>query len=180
LTAKKLSFKIEKEVGKMSTRVEVTVKFGDKEITLLGPEDFVQREVERLAHLAIGEQGSPALGQAATLSGTAVTKAANLIERDFVSQKQPSGHSEIVAVLAYVLTNNGQSEFTEEDVRRAYLRAAVRPPKVVSQALRDAKNLNDYIERGSKPGTYRLSPHGERTVLFDLPRHRDEESSKRR
>lgn len=77
---------------------------------------------------------------------------------------------ETVAVLAFGLTVNGKEEFTDEDIRKAYIRAGVRPPKVVSQAIRDAKNRGDFIEPGSKRGTFRLSPHGDRTVRFDLPR----------
>jgi hypothetical protein len=84
--------------------------------------------------------------------------------------KKPRGHAEIVAVLAFGLADAGTEEFTEVDVRRAYIQAGVRPPKVVAQALRDAKNKQDYIEAGKKRGTYRLSPHGDRTVRFDLPR----------
>jgi hypothetical protein len=73
-------------------------------------------------------------------------------------------------VLAFGLTESGTKEFTEEDVRRAYIRADVRPPKSVSQALRDAKSKFDYIATGSKRGTYRLTNHGDRTIRFDLPR----------
>ena len=87
-----------------------------------------------------------------------------------VEAKRPKGHSETVAVLAFCLSQGGAPEFSEEDIKRAYLRAKVRPPKVVSQAIRDAKNNFDYIEAGSKRGMYRLSNHGDRTVRFDLPR----------
>ena len=52
-------------------------------------------------------------------------------ERDFIQAKQPQGHSETIAALAYYLTESGLPEFTEEDVRRAYTGAGVRPPKVV-------------------------------------------------
>lgn len=91
-------------------------------------------------------------------------------ERDFVAEKKPRGHGETVAVLAFCLRESGTLEFTADDMRRAYIRAAVRPPKVVAQALRDAKNKYELIETGSKKSTFRLSAHGERTVLFDLPR----------
>jgi hypothetical protein len=50
------------------------------------------------------------------------------------------------------------------------VRANVRPPKVISQALRDAKNSFDYLEPASKRGHFKLSHHGDRTVRFDLPR----------
>jgi hypothetical protein len=77
---------------------------------------------------------------------------------------------ETVAVLGFALTQAGIQEFTAEDIRRAYLRAGIRPPKVVAQALRDAKNRMDYIEFGGRRGLYSLSAHGDRTVRFDLPR----------
>jgi hypothetical protein len=87
-----------------------------------------------------------------------------------VELKKPRGHSELVAVLAFGLAESGIQEFSESEMRRAYIRAEVRPPKVVSQALRDAKNKQDYVESGKKRGTYKLSSHGDRTVRFDLPR----------
>jgi hypothetical protein len=90
--------------------------------------------------------------------------------RDLVAFKQPKGHSEMVAVLAFGLAETGIVEFTEEEMRRAYIQAGARPPKVVSQALRDAKNKQDYIETGKKRGTYKISNHGDRTIRFDLPR----------
>jgi len=92
------------------------------------------------------------------------------MERELAEAKRPSGHLETVAVLAFALAQSGIEEFTEAEMRRAYLRAGIRPPKVVAQALRDAKNRMDYIEPGHKRGTYRLSQHGDRTVRFDLPR----------
>lgn len=148
----------------MTKRIEVGLTIGDRKVTLEGPEDFVREEVERLANLAPIGDTADSKPAAAPTENTALT------EQEFVAQKKPHGHGETVAVLAHFLTKSGQAEFTPDDIRRAYIRANVRPPKVVSQALRDAKNLNDYIERGSKKGTFRLSPHGERKVLFDLPR----------
>jgi hypothetical protein len=62
--------------------------------------------------------------------------------------------------------------FTVEDIRKAYIRAGVRSPKVVTRAPRDAKNRADFIDPGSKKGTFKLSPHGDRTVRFDLPKQK--------
>ncbi len=104
----------------------------------------------------------------AAVSSNAV-KEQQLSERQLVDQKQPQGHGETVAVLAFCLREAGMIEFTADDIRRAYIRAGVRPPKVVAQALRDAKNKYDLIESGAKRSTFRLSPHGERTVMFGLP-----------
>ena len=86
-----------------------------------------------------------------------------------ITAKKPKGHHEIVAVLAFCLTEAGQADFGEDEIRRAYIRADVRPPKVISQALRDAKNAHDFLESAGR-GRYRLSAHGDRTVRFDLPR----------
>jgi len=146
--------------------IKVTVTFDDRNITLEGPEDFVKAEIQRLTTpVAHGLTAT-----ATRLSEASVSDNSPVIERDLIASKQPKNQMEIVAVLGFCLTENGQEEFTEADIKRAYLRAEVRPPKVISQALRDAKNNFDYIKTGSKRGTYTLSTHGDRTVRFDLPR----------
>jgi hypothetical protein len=152
----------------MTKRIEVTLTFGDKKVSLEGPEDFVREEVERLVH---GPSGAVAAAGPQTAPPEAPSSPQT--ERQLVEQKLPDGHAEIVAVLAFSLRERGVTEFTAEEIRKAYIRANVRPPKVVAQALRDAKNKYELIEPGTTKGTYRLSPHGERTVLFDLPRRRE-------
>jgi hypothetical protein len=154
----------------MTKIIEVTITIGDRKITLEGPEDFVRQEVERFANApGAGEVGvqKPVLAMRPESTDSESTSAT---ERAFVAAKMPRGHNETVAVLGYFLTKNGHAEFSADEIRRAYIRAGVRPPKVVAQALRDAKNVNDYIERGSKVGSYKLTEFGERTVMFDLPR----------
>jgi hypothetical protein len=144
-------------------RIEVTVTLGEKQVTLAGPEAFVRAEVQRLTNL-IASSANPATSHGETTEGLPPT------ERELLALKQPSGHPETVTAFAYLLKERGQFEFTHEDIRRCYARAGARPPKVMQQALRDARNLHDYLEAGSKQGAFRLSPHGERTVEFDLPR----------
>lgn len=151
----------------MESAIEVTVTIGDKQITLKGPESFVRAEVQRITNVIAGNVASPVSSPA---TDVAVTKDLPTTERAFIASKRPRGHAEIVATLGYFLAKNGQPEFTAEDIRRAYARAGIRPPKVIAQALRDSKNLNDYLEPGEERGSFRLSPHGERTVEFDLPR----------
>ena len=146
--------------AQMTTRIEVKVTIGDKQVTIEGPEEFVRSEVQRLTNIIAA--GAP--GRVPSETGT------TLSDREFVASKKPSNHAETVAVLAYLLAQTGQAEFTAADMRRAYARAGVRPPKVMDQSLRDAKNLNDYLEKGSARGAFRLSPHGSRTVEFDMPR----------
>ncbi|MFB3778835.1 MAG: hypothetical protein ACE141_14550 [Bryobacteraceae bacterium] len=149
----------------MGDSIEVTLKFGDKEVRLIGPEVFVRDEVRHLtASLGLGVTG-PGSGVVPSCAPVPAHGEAGLVE-----EKQPANHAETVAVLAYALKSSGVEEFSETDMLRAYKRARLRPPKVVGQAIRDAKNLFDYVEVGSKRGTYRLSHHGERTVEFDLPR----------
>jgi len=141
--------------------IKVTLEIDDRRITLEGPEDFVKAEVARLttptapypAHVKPSDGSTPAQ-----------------TEREIVAAKRPKNQTETVAVLGFCLLEHGKNEFTEADVKKAYLRAGVKPPKVIAQALRDAKNNFDFIESGSKRGTFRLSAHGERTVRFDLPR----------
>lgn len=149
----------------MTEKIKVTVTIDDRQVTLEGPEDFVRSEVQRLTNILVPSGPSRAPGGSAE---TGIPPS----DREFVSLKKPSNHAETVAVLAYLLTQAGQIEFTADDVRRAYARAGVRPPKVMDQSLRDAKNLNDYLERGGSRGTFRLSPHGIRTVEFDLPKEK--------
>src|SRR5947208_2466724 len=144
--------------------IKVSVELEDRRVTLEGPRDFVEGEVRRLNDLLAGRktlEGSPASHGAPGMS-------AGESERDFLVAKKPKGHLETVAALGFFLTENGQTEFTEEDIRRAYIRAGVRPPKVVAQSLRDAKNHKDFIQRGSAPGKYRLTHHGDRFVRIDL------------
>jgi hypothetical protein len=148
--------------------ITVTLTVDDKRITLQGPEAFVRAEVQRLtdsitsARPAERGSGEPRQDQE--------REAGHLTESKLMEVKRPSNHPETVAVLAYCLKQQGTVEFNEDDIRRGYLRARVRPPRVVGQAIRDAKNVFDYIEAGSGRGVFRLSHHGETTVLFDLPR----------
>lgn len=153
----------------MSKRIKVSVSIDDRTVTLEGPEDFVREEVARLTGRTENLTGP--LGSGRGIGGTATP---SLSEKEMVAQKRPKGHAETVAVLAMGLRDGGLIEFRPQDMRKAYIRAGVRPPKVMAQALRDAKNKYEFLETGASRATYRLSPFGERTVLFDLPRKRAE------
>jgi hypothetical protein len=143
---------------------KATITLGDSKITFEGSAGFVEAQIEKFA--ATQNAANTPSNTGAGNSHSAQTST----EKQLVAEKRPRGHHEIVTVLAFALTESGKKEFTEEDVRRAYIRADVRPPKSVSQALRDAKSKFDYITTGSKRGTYRLTNHGDRTIRFDLPR----------
>jgi hypothetical protein len=146
-----------------SDTFKATIQMGDKSITFEGPRDFVEEQVARYTGLLPSKQ------QALATPGS---NGSNPIqqERDLIQAKRPQGHSETIAVLAYHFAGSGIAEFSEEDMRRAYIRAGVRPPKIMGQALRDAKNRYDYVETGRGRGRYRLTAYGDRTVRFDLPR----------
>ncbi|MGA3012183.1 MAG: hypothetical protein ABSD72_18150 [Terracidiphilus sp.] len=148
----------------MQDSCKATITLGDSKITFEGPSEFVQAQVEKFAAM---QPAGTLLGDNA--DGTE-RPARRLTEKQLVIEKRPRGHHEIATVLAFALTESGMKEFSEEEIRRAYIRADVRPPKYVSQALRDAKSKYDYITTGSKRGMYRLTNHGDRTVRFDLPR----------
>jgi hypothetical protein len=147
--------------------VKGTIQFEDKRITLEGPRDFVEMMVSRYVELTKPQAKKSEVGNS---SGNPIATTGG--ERNLIAAKQPHGHHEIVAVLAFALTEAGTSVFTEYDIRRAYIRAGVRPPKVVAQALRDAKNKFEYVELAGKRGQYRLTNHGDRVVRFDLPAQR--------
>jgi len=155
----------------MSKRIKVSVSVDDRTVTLEGPEDFVREEVARLTG---GHENPSRPSHVPQSSGDASPR---LSEKELIAQKGPKGHAETVAVLALALRDGGLAEFKPQDMRKAYIRAGVRPPKVMAQALRDAKNKYEFLEAGAAKATYRLSPHGERTVLFDLPRKNAEAKS---
>jgi len=140
--------------------VKATIEYEDKRITFEGPSEFVESQVKLFT-----TKESKKISTHVSTNVPTDNSPARLVK-----EKLPKGHHEIVAVLAFSLAEQGLDEFSEEDMRRAYLHAHIRPPKVIGQALRDAKNKYDLILLGKKRGTYRLSPHGDRTVRFDLPK----------
>ena len=146
----------------MEDACKATITLGDTKITFEGPASFVQSQVDR--HAA----GLP--GHAPYREPTTSPTQLGASEKRLIAEKRPRGHHEISTVLAFALTESGLTEFSEEDTKRAYIRAETRPPKSVGQALRDARSKFDYISAGSKRGLYRITNHGDRTVRFDLPR----------
>lgn len=146
-------------------QIKVAVEVGNVKVTLEGPRDFVESEVRRLTAMISSPPHSEMESQSV---GGRTPPEAPMTERDFVALKAPKGHAEVATALAYYLTEHGQEEFTEQDIRRAYIRAGIRPPKVVAQALRDAKNKRDFLRQGNSRGTYRLTHHGDSFVRFDL------------
>jgi hypothetical protein len=147
---------------------KATIEIGEAKVTFEGTKEFVEEQVKIYSLSRIRSKIDTKKNNMKS-NGTDEM----LSEHDLVTQKQPKGHAETVAVLAFALKVSGKEEFTEEDIRKAYIRSRVRPPKVVGQAIRDAKNAFDYIESGSERGTYKLSHHGDRTVRFDLPREQE-------
>jgi hypothetical protein len=147
---------------------KATIQFDNKKIIFEGPSDFVESMVSKYT-----EPSKQADKQAGSEPATHNPSTSGMTERDLVAAKQPHGHPETVAVLAFALAESGTAAFTEDDIRRAYIRAGVRPPKVVAQALRDAKNRYEYLEGTPNRGEYRLSNHGDRVVRFDLPRKKE-------
>ena len=144
---------------------KANITFGDKKLSFEGPKEFVEEMVAKYTVASNPQVKKVRKGPAIEAIGMGSRG-----ERELVAEKQPKSHHEIVAVLAFGLTEAGTREFTGEDIRRAYIRAGVRPPKVVEQSLRDAKNKYDYLELAGRRGKYRLTNHGDRVVRFDLPR----------
>ncbi|MGB8414644.1 MAG: hypothetical protein WCE23_17665 [Candidatus Binatus sp.] len=147
------------------TTFKAEIELADRKIRIEGPKAFVEQMVAKYATAKeLQDEGpmSPPADRADTSSA--------ISERELVATKRPRGHHEMVAVLAFALTQAGKAEFTDEDIRRAYIRAGIRPPKVVAQAIRDAKNHFEYVEPTGTRGVYRLTDHGDSVVRFDLPR----------
>ena len=157
----------------MTTEARATITVDDKVVTFEGPQGFVDAQVAK--YIGLGISSDSHTNRAGNAQSLELTTKTVLTEKQLVLAKKPDGHSEIIAVLAFALAESGVHEFSEEDIRKAYIRAGVRPPKVVGQAIRDAKRLNDFVDYGSQRGRYRLSNHGDRTVRFDLPRKTETE-----
>jgi hypothetical protein len=154
----------------MSNICKATITYGDVKIVVEGPEEFIEGQIAKYAPRTDVPSTSKQVSKFLLTAGDSAPSPTNLTsERELIAAKQPRGHHEIVAVLAFSLTESGHGEFGEEEIRRAYIRAGVRPPKVVAQALIDAKRKHDFLEPVGR-GRYRLSAHGDRTVRFDLPR----------
>lgn len=149
--------------------VKATIQCDDRKITVEGPSDFVESMVSRYSSSSKLQVKNAVVD---TVSGNSAATIGT--EKDLITAKQPHGHHEIVAVLAFALAEAGTKVFSEDDIRRAYIRAGVRPPKIVAQALRDAKNKYEYVELAGKRGVYRLTHHGDRIVRFDLPRQKEQ------
>jgi hypothetical protein len=139
-----------------------TIEWEGRRITVEGPADFVSAELDRFR----GATAAPI-----KTSHAGPKSARPTTDADFVALKRPKDHYEKIAVLAARLKESGKLEFNDEDMRRAYLRAGIKPPKVMSQALIDTKRNRDYVEPTATRGMYTLTDFGSDFVQFDLPRH---------
>lgn len=90
--------------------------------------------------------------------------------KDFFDEKKPSTIAETVTVFGFYLEHHENlKEFSEQEIADCFFRARTRKPKVIGQALRDAKNVKGYLVEGTKKGKFRLSNIGENLVMHDLP-----------
>jgi len=143
-----------------------SIKLRDMQISFGGPKEFVEEMVARFSNpREWARRVMQETPSAPTEMGRTEARG-----RALITKKQPRGHHEIISVLAFALVESGILVFGEAEIRGAYIEAGVRPPKVMAQALRDAKNKYEYIEAAGKRGQYRLSAHGDNLVRFDLPR----------
>lgn len=139
-----------------------TVEWGGRRITIEGPSDFVAAELDRFRT----SSGVPPETNAAGTGGADRP----ITDVQFLAQKMPQDHYERVAVLAVRLKETGKPEFNSDEMRKAYLRAGIKPPKAMQQALIDTKRKKDYIESSKVRGSYQLTSFGEDFVRFDLPK----------
>ncbi len=139
-----------------------TIEWDGRRITVEGPPSFVSAELDRF------RLASPAAREDSAAAPESPGRP--LTDASFVALKKPQDHYEKIAVLALRLKESGKSEFDSDDMRRAYLRAGIKPPKVMQQALVDTKRKKDYVEPTATRGSYRLTSFGEDFVQFVLPR----------
>ncbi len=126
-----------------------------------------------LAHLLQGVQSnaaSPATASAPGARSNEPTDAGSL--RDFIAKHQPKGSTEeIPAMLYWARQKENVSEFNEADIVTLYRRGGIRPPKHVSQSMRDLASKKKYGRLSAvqgKAGYVALSRTGEDFVLHDL------------
>src|SRR6516164_2221073 len=130
----------------MRGTAKLSVTMANTVATFEGPPGFVEAQISKyIAGISSSDSHAHSDGQVSSSESGMHSR-----EKELLLAKRPAGHSETVAVLAFALMQAGVSEFTEKDMREAYIRAGVRPPKVVGQAIRDAKNVFDYLDRAGK------------------------------
>jgi hypothetical protein len=93
---------------------------------------------------------------------------------DFTRLKAPNSGIEMVTVLAHFLANEvrpdeRKTEISSEDITAYFPQADFPLPAKPGQCLVDAKNKG-WLQPGSSPGTYKLSPVGQNLVRHKLPR----------
>ena len=142
--------------------VKGTVEWDGRRITVEGPPSFVSAELDRF-------RGFRGVGPDVNGSDS-VTDHRPETEASLIARKRPQDHYERIAVLAARLKESGKVQFDSDDMRKAYLRAGIKPPKVMQQALIDTKNKKGYIEPTESRGCYELTDFGSDFVQFELPR----------
>lgn len=91
--------------------------------------------------------------------------------RSFIGEVKPKGAvAEIPCLIYWVKTNEGKNTIDEKGIIELYRRAGLRPPKKVSQSLRDlcSKKYNRLEVAAGQSGYVSLSRTGEDFVLHDI------------
>lgn len=124
-----------------------------------------------LAHLLQGVQAKPAAPAAVNEAGGHGHGAGDPGSlRDFIAKYQPKGAvEEIPALLHWAREYENVTEFNETDIVTLYRRGGIRPPKQVSQSMRDLSSKKKYGRLDSiRSGYVALSRIGEDFVLHVL------------
>ncbi len=125
-----------------------------------------------LVHLLQGSQAKPAATAAASDAGEHGGSHADtgIILRDFIAKCQPKGAvEEIPALLYWARQSENVTEVNESDIVGLYRRGGIRPPKQVSQSMRDLSSKKKYGRLDSvRSGYVALSRIGEDFVIHDL------------
>ncbi len=158
-------------------RVRIRIRRGDWEYEAEGPKDFVEASVAAAKEEFQGSLRIPPptttevthqreTGQRSGTSGTRIRL------KEFIDEKSPKGHIEVITALAYwARENEGLQDLGKEELERLYKIAELRRPTDSRNAMAQVKSQKGWLDSVGG-GRYKLTAAGEDFVNLDLPRKR--------
>jgi hypothetical protein len=149
--------------------VRVRLRRGDWEIEVEGPQEYVDAQIKNAeeaytAALAPVRLSVPAGAESEAPNPQGLPRRL----KEFVDQKGPKGHLEIIATLAYWAKEHGIAEVGPTELERLYKEAELKRPSDPRNAMAQAASKKPWLENIGG-GKYRLTSPGEDFVNYDLP-----------
>src|SRR5437879_11866129 len=101
----------------MAAEARATITVDGKVVIFEGPAEFVNEQVAR--YMRGSKSSDTTMNKDSATESLDLKAQPVLAEKQLVTEKQPKGHAETVAVLAFALGEAGHPEFTERDMRRS-------------------------------------------------------------